>query len=75
MKNKKNSTQIKTCMERTNIIYYLVCNNTVECEGALTVDSVLAYQFPPVRCHLLLLFECIRHPLVYNFLVARLLGG
>ncbi len=62
-------------MERTKMISYLVCHEAVECEGALTVDSVLAYHLPPVRCLLVLRLEPIRHPLVYNLLVASLMGG
>ena len=62
-------------MEREIMTSYLVCHEAVECEGALTVDSVLAYHLPSVRCLLVVRLEPIRHPLVYNLLVARLMGG
>ena len=44
-------------MERKKMISYLVCHEAVECEGALTVDSVLAYHIPPLPCLLVLRLE------------------
>jgi hypothetical protein len=44
-------------MERTKMISYLVCHEAVECEGALTVDSVVAYHLPLLPCRLVLHLE------------------
>ena len=42
---------------KEKMISYLVCHEAVECEGALTVDSVLAYHIPPRPCRLVLRLE------------------